>query len=172
MVFAALSITVQAEVAVGGSYFTRVNIWYENPEKIQSTNYHTGEILPAGTSIKVLKIDKNVVMFRDEKGTNFTLTYNSKHSGGTLSDYLERMFSEENVLDSKEYKKLSKEEKASISKGAVVEGMSKSAVLIAYGYPPVHKTKSTDMNTWFFWETRKKMVEVTFSEDGLVTLVQ
>ncbi|MCU0856882.1 MAG: hypothetical protein MUC65_00570 [Pontiellaceae bacterium] len=173
MVFSALFMTAaQAEVAVGGDYFTQVNIWYEKPEKIQSTNFHTGEILPIGTPVKMLKIEGNSIQFRNEKGVNFTLIYNPKHSTGTIKDYLEKMFSEKSILEGKEYKKLSKTEKDNISKGIVAEGMCKSAVLMAYGYPPSHKTKSTDLNTWIYWLSRFKTTEVTFSAEGLVTLVQ
>ncbi len=173
MLFAALFVTVaQAEVVSGKSYYTRVNIWYQVPERIFSTNYHVGSILPAGSLIKAVKVGKDYILFSDEKGITYKITYMAQHSTGTMASFLAATFSEENILAGEEYKKLSEMEKGNISKGIIAEGMSKPAVLMAYGYPPSHRTQSTDMNAWTYWENRFVTKLVTFSPDsGLVTQI-
>lgn len=47
-----------------GSYYTTANIWYEHPEKIYSTNYHAGRIIPAGSEVEVLSAKGRRVKFR------------------------------------------------------------------------------------------------------------
>jgi len=169
---AALFMTLaRGDVVIGGDYFTKVNLWYEHPEKIYSTNYHVGQILPVGTAVKVQNIGKNFIQFRNDKGLSFKLLYNAKHNPGGLSAYLDTVFSSENVLIGRDYRKFSKAEKDNISKGVVAEGMRKPAVIMAYGLPPSHKTSSTDSNSWIYWLNRFKSITVTFSDAGVVTHV-
>jgi len=172
LLFTALFITVaRAEVVTGVFYYTKANIWYENPEMIYSTNYHVGAILPIGSRVQVIKAGKDFVQFRDEKGITYKILYVARHSTGTMDSFLSSTFSDENILESKEYKKLSAMEKENISKGTIAEGMSKPAVLMAYGYPPSHRTRSTDLNIWTYWENRIMTKLVTFSPEGLVTAI-
>jgi hypothetical protein len=119
----------------------------------------------------VVKVGKDYVQFSDEKGIVYKIIYMAKHSTGTMTSFLESTFSAENILAGETYKKLSDMEKENISKGIIAEGMSKAAVLMAYGYPPSHRTQSTELNTWTYWENRFKTTLVTFSPDGLVTQI-
>ena len=34
-------------------YYTKCNIWFDKKDRIPSTNYHTGLILPVGTKVKI-----------------------------------------------------------------------------------------------------------------------
>ena len=169
---AVLLVTVaRAEVVSGGTYYTRANIWYDVPEKIYSTNYHVGAILPIGSLVKVAKVGKDYIQLSDEKGITYKIFYIAKHSTGTIDTFLESSFSAENILAGEAYKKLSDMEKENIVKGTIAEGMSKPAVLMAYGYPPSHRTQSTDLNAWTYWQNRFKTIAVNFSPDGLVTSI-
>ena len=40
------------EGAEGRDYYLKVNIWYERPNKIESTNYHKGAMLKVGKKFK------------------------------------------------------------------------------------------------------------------------
>jgi hypothetical protein len=160
-----------AGVNNGESYYTRANIWYELPEKIYSTNYHVGAILPIGSRVQIIKAGRDSVQFCDEKGVAYVIHYIAKHSTGTMDSFLSSTFSSENILESEEYKQLSDTEKENISKGIVAAGMSKPAVLMAYGYPPSHRTQSTTLNTWVYWQNRFKTIAVNFGADGKATSV-
>ncbi len=171
LALAALFTTVASAVVVSGaSYYTKVNMWFENPERIPSTNYHVGSMIPVGTKVDILKITKQEVMFRDQKGINYTIQHIAKFSG-PLPDYLDACFSAENILESEIYKKLSVTDKASVAAGTITEGMSKEAVLMAYGNPPTHRTPSITGNRWTYWENRFKTMVVTFGPEDTVTVI-
>ena len=166
------SVASWGAVEAGSSYFTKVNFWYENPLKMPSTNYHVGSILPIGTKVDVLKITDKLIVFRDQKGIVYNIQYIAKYSGPSQKDYLDACFSKEDVLKSKIYKNLSKEEKANITAGTIAEGMSKTAVLMAYGNPPTHKTPSTEKSPWTYWQNRFRTMVVTFGAEDTVTLIK
>ena len=45
-----------AEQVNGKTFYTTANIWYEEPDQIESTNYHIGAILPVGTKVKITEV--------------------------------------------------------------------------------------------------------------------
>src|SRR5664279_4866088 len=66
---------------VGKVYYTRTNIWFETPENIRSTNYHKGEMVPAGSQVEILKLKKCETRFRDIKtGIEFKLIQIRKYT--------------------------------------------------------------------------------------------
>lgn len=154
-----------------GTYYTTSNIWYEHPEKIYSTNYHAGKIIPAGTEIEVLSIKKGKVRFNIKaKETVFLYTYVKKHSSLSFDEEFSRIFSAENNF-AEASKKFSGKEKKAVEEGKIVEGMSRKAVLAAYGYPPSHTTPDLEDDTWMYWIKRMTTRQVVF-EDGKVSSVQ
>jgi hypothetical protein len=48
--------------------------------------------------------------------------------------------------------------------------MSKDAVVMAYGYPPDHKTPSLKTDLWTYWENRLISITVQFA-DGKAAVV-
>ncbi|MBU4011616.1 MAG: hypothetical protein KJ882_12720, partial [Proteobacteria bacterium] len=52
-----------------------------------------------------------------------------------------------------------------IKKGIVAIGMSKKAVIMAYGYPPTHKTPHLTSDVWQYWYARVNKVNVYFKND-------
>jgi len=160
-----------AKVRSGNTYYTRANIWYENPSKIRSTNYHVGTILPVGSKVDILIINNPWIRFRDEQGITYTIYYKSKFSGRNIREYLDFYFSEKNILETQKYKNFSQEEKENIAWGTVVEGMSKAAVLMAYGIPPKHRTPSTDLKSWTYWINRVKTTVVRFDANDTVAVI-
>ncbi len=63
---------------------------------------------------------------------------------------------------------LSAVDQEGIQAGKAMLGMTKQGVMIALGYPAMHKTPSTDLNTWVYWKARFNMLTVNFGEDGKV----
>lgn len=55
--------------------------------------------------------------------------------------------------------------------GQVKVGMRKSAVVVAMGYPPKHKTPNLEANQWQYWMNRFNTILVLFENDR-VTLIQ
>ena len=128
---------------VGGAYYTKVNIWYEDPQEILSTNYHKGTIIPVGLKVKIVDYKGDEISFTkdDLAGVKFTIVDVHKYSLVPMEELFSHYFSKDDPKASGgEFSKLSGKDKENIENGSLAEGMSKEAVIIAYGYPPKHKT--------------------------------
>lgn len=142
---------------VGKTFYTTTNIWYENPEKVYSTNYHRGTILPVGTKVTIKKLRGEEIQFVDKSELTFKIIFLKKHSSHkmTIWDYFDQYFSEENPMrKGGPFQKFSKDEKDNIKMGEIAVGMSKAAVLMSYGYPPSHRTPSLKSDGWIYWTNR------------------
>lgn len=142
---------------VGKTFYTTANIWYEHEDKIYSTNYHKGSIISVGTKVTIKNMGSGEIEFADEKGQSFAIIFVKKHSSPEMAigGYFNQYFSEENPLRKDgPFQKLSENERKQIKLGEIKEGMSKKAVLMAYGYPPGHRTPSLASDTWVYWVNR------------------
>lgn len=156
----------------GKTYFTKANIWFENPRKIFSTNYHKGAILPAGTKGTIRHYGRGKIQFTaDNTGSTFTLVYIRKHGRMTMGEFFDHYFSEGDIMaEGGEFSQFTPEEQDNIKIGAIAEGMSKAAVLMAYGYPPKIKTPDISGDTWTYWKDRMNTVVVTFQDDKVMSI--
>jgi len=146
--------------------FTAYNLWYEHPEKVYSTGYEKGAMIPVGSAVSQVKVSRKAVSFVDESGTRFTVIFVAKHHPGLKSEqFAERLFTTKNLAELT--KGMSAKEVEAIKKGEVHPGMSKAAVLAAVGYPPEIRTAKTDLDTWTYWRDRFRTYTVTFA-DGKV----
>jgi hypothetical protein len=151
---------------VDKTFYTGVNIWFEKPKGIVTTNFHRGDMLAAGTQIKVTKAKKDYLKFIID-GKKYRLIYAAKHHRKvTMNAVLKRTFFAENPMEGSNYSGFSKMEKDNIKAGTIEKGMSKNAVLMAYGYPPDHKTPSTDENVWTYWISRFQTTILSFDNSG------
>ena len=146
-----------------GTYYTKVNIWYENPQKIVYTNYHMGAIIPAGSKVEILGINGNKIKFNvnELKGMTFILTNIPKYSLVSTEVLFSDYFINEEVSPCK----FNSSEKENISNGTIEEGMTKDAVIMSYGYPPKHKTPALSSNVWTYWDARATRKVVTFKDN-------
>ena len=164
---AALPAVNFAEEAAG-TYYTKFNIWYEKPEKIMSTNYHKGLIIPVGSEVEIRKRNRKEIRFYEKRsGTEFRIKLHDKYTPLDEAQFFDRYFSKENVLDSAKYKSFTDMEKENIGAGTLHEGMSKDAVLMAYGYPPTHRTPSTNGDAWTYWRSRVVYFMIQFKDGKL-----
>ncbi|MEW6379703.1 MAG: caspase family protein [bacterium] len=160
------------EPAAGKTYFTRVNIWYEKPDQIPSTNYHRGARLPVGTKVTIRQQSNGKIRFAvDGASTVYTLVYIPKHGRMTMEEFFSHYFSEENVMaEGGKFSQFTPEEQDNIKHGTLAEGMCKEAVLMAYGYPPKHKTPNISNNVWIFWENNHNKIVVTFQDNKIANI--
>ncbi len=159
--------------AVGKTFYTTANIWYENPGKIYSTNYHRGAILPAGTMVTIQKVSRKEIRFADKIGLPFKIIFIKKHSrsGMNIWDYFDQYFSAANPMrKGGPYEKFTKKEKDNIQTGEITRGMSKPAVLMSYGYPPSHRTPSLKSDVWIYWISRFVKKSVYFKDNRVVRI--
>ncbi|MCC6544368.1 MAG: hypothetical protein IT392_07700 [Nitrospirae bacterium] len=149
--------------------FTSYNLWFEKPDSLWSINYQKGEIIPAGTKINSVNLKRNKVVFTtSDNSTEYVINFTPKyHPGITLEQFRDRLFT--NKTFDQLVRGFSKKEIEGIRSGQIVPGMSKKAVLVAYGYPPEHVTGSLDMNLWTYWSNRFKKTAVNFDKSGHTT---
>ncbi len=159
--------TAYAKSPKGGIFYTTANMWHEHDKNFLSTNFHLGYMIPAGTKVKILRYGGGKIRFKieaDEK--RYTYIHARKHSRIKLKELFNRYFSEENVMaPGGAFSKFTKEEQKNVKEGIIVPGMSKDAVLMAYGYPPTHKTRNLSNNVWTYWESRGGRIVVYFKDD-------
>jgi hypothetical protein len=159
--------TLHAEKLSGKKYYTKTNIWYEHPNDILSTNYHRGAILPVGTKVSIHSIKDRRIRFTPEgSGQLFTLTNSPKTSTISTEELFNRYFSTEPVgIGIGDYSQVTETDRENIKNGTIAIGMSKKAVLMAYGYPPTHKTPLLTSDIWYYWYARLHKINVYFKDD-------
>lgn len=158
---------IDLKEAEGKIYYTAVNIWYEDPAKIPSTNYHKGQILPVNTQVTIGTIRKSRITFSDGNNVKYAIEIVSKHTPIPLERVFKNYFSEKQF----DLNSLNGEERKNVEVGIISEGMSKAAVIVAYGYPPAHMTPSLDRNPWKYWKDRFRNFYVFFNKDGKVARI-
>lgn len=155
--------------------YTAHNIWFENPQKVYAINFKRGIMIPAGT--RVYKINYT-------EGSPYYIQFNIDGFAKKFSVYISRRWQpglKEKQLISRmfTYKNfeelttgLSVEEIEMIKKGEVSVGMSKRAVEISYGFPPLHRTPSYEDNkNWVYWMSRNRVKYISFDNDWKVARI-
>jgi hypothetical protein len=157
----------------GEVYYTRINIWYENPAGIPSTNYHKGAIIPAGSKVKITKFWFNKIGFtiEDQADVDFEIADINNYSRLPMEELFSRYFSKDDPKAPEgEFSKLTESEKDNVEKGTLAEGMTKEATIIAYGYPPGHKTPNLAGDRWYYWRTRFNTELVIFKDNKIARI--
>lgn len=158
-----------ADDAAGTEQYTQVNIWYEKPTKILSTNYHVGAILPAGSKIKLGEVETKSIRFTDANGTEYRIICELKFNNVPGPELAKRLFgASDPMAKGGKFEKFTKDERDFIKAGYVREGMSRDAVLMAYGYPPTIRTPDVSQSIWTFWKNRWVTEIARFDESGKV----
>ncbi len=154
-------------------FYTAANIWYKHPREIRSVNHHRGAILPVGTKVTIEDVSRRAIAFLDQKGTKYRLVLVRKYTGPgfTVQDLFRQYFTETDPLGKDgAFSRLTEQEKNAVRTGRIAQGMSKEAVLMAYGYPPSHMTPSTDGDVWKYWTHKFRAYLVFFSNSKVVEI--
>jgi len=144
--------------------FTCCNFHYEG-DWISDSNYTTLPMIPVGTPAKVTKYARHRA-YADIGGKQMRLG----HDYGRDQEKLEQWTAKMIVADDPKIKIATFPDaiKNAIRQGKITKGMTKEQVIMSLGYPPTHRTASTDLNTWVYWSNRWVTYEVHFGEDGKV----
>ena len=146
------------------------NLWFKNPREILSLNTKSGKHLPAGLEIDQIRHGRNKIQFRAIKlNQKFVVVFMAKYHKGVRFEEFKNQ-----LIQSKNFQQLTagltQFEIDNIIAGTVSPGMSKRAVLIAYGPPPQHKTPTTAENTWYYWVKKSsRAMAIKFDVSGIVT---
>jgi hypothetical protein len=153
---------------LNGKLYLSQNLWYQHPEKIYSVSYKTGAILPAGTEVHDVKVSRKAIYFKlADSNQQYRIIYQQKFSLIPAMQFAERLFTQKNLAELT--KDFTPAEKQCIKTGSLTKGLSKAAVLIGYGYPPPHRTSSTQNNVWRYWINRFMTQQLIFNDKGKLT---
>jgi len=149
--------------------------------RLSSVNYQViGTLIKWGTPVKII-MNYSYDDTSTEEYRLIDLSNNTDHMftihGRTLKymtpvQYFDSITTEDLIALKNKVDQLSKIDKFAIEKGIVIEGMSKDAVLIAIGIPPIFANPSPDRsNIWQYWHNRRNIFKVNFDNDGKVSSV-
>ena len=152
--------------------YTAYNIWRMRSYNMKCINYKYGhDILPAGTKVRNVDIKrdsnqkKDMITFTTDADNKIYNIYFTKnwHPGKSIRDYRDLMISTKNFEELTEG--MNEKEITAIKEGVIVDGMSKNAVLVAYGYPPEHRTGSLYADRWIYWRNKFATVAICFDKN-------
>ena len=147
---------------VGSELYTRHGLVYEKGTW-KAANYGRGTLLPINTKVRVDHVTStDVALTVVESGRVLTLSNYFKYSGGGVDELVERTLSPEPVeLSDSRFQ-------ADIEAGRLRLGMTKEEAIRARGYPPVHRTPTTDLNRWVYQQNRFATQTIVFEDGKLV----
>jgi len=166
---ATLALAMTAEASAGQKLYTAHNLWFEHPQKVASTGFNKGTLLPAGTEVTDVEADGKSIEFTvvSTKAEMRMIFFAKHHPGLTAKVFADRLFT------AKDFAALTAgmtaEEIEAIRAGRIGAGMSRAAVLVARGYPPESKTSTLEAEVWNYQNNRFASEDVRF-KDGKVTI--
>ncbi len=151
--------------------YTAYNIWaYRNPDDMRCINFKSSHhIIRAGTPVSDVKFLRSKsrrpdkIIFKAEGNEVIINFYKKYHPGKNVESYKNLMFST-NTFDQLT-QGMSKSEILAVKRGELVEGMSKRATIVSYGYPPEHETYNLEDNVWIYWMHKFKRKKICFDDN-------
>lgn len=157
----------------GQPLYTAHSIWYEKADRVFAINYKKGTIIPAGSPAildprGVRRGDSEIRFSVPAAGVSVTMHLQPKFAPGvTIEALLGRTLTPkpwEQLIEGLEAREIE-----SVRGAVVLTGISKRAVLAAYGYPPEHVTPTLEKPAWTYWINRFIKKELLFDADGRTT---
>ena len=144
--------------------YTRYNIWYTNPKKIDTLNMLKGEILPFGTEVVITSASDWSICFTTVKDKReFRISFSDDYRMMSAEDYLRELFSTENESDLTVGVRPLTIEK--LKAGIVEKGMTRREVELAFGPPCAFRTPSRSLDTWCYWTEYLVGKRIIFTRD-------
>lgn len=156
------STSLFAAITEGQSYFTQYNFWIEK-ERHLTTNYNRGELVPLNTEVTVKSIGGKTMVL-DIDGREIMIENVKKFTLRDIREVADQMLASQPVS----LTQFSKDRQSDIKNGILRLGMSKDQTIMTRGFPPRHKTPTTNANRWIYWTSRFVQLTLVF-EDGKLT---
>jgi len=153
---------------IGQTLYNQTNLWTLKGERTVWANYHVDTMVPINAEIVVEEIDGEDVTFTvRETGQRIDLDNNDK-SGLDGAAWAKRQFGPQKV----DLARFTAAERKAIDNGLIELGMSKDAVIAAYGYPPRHVTPLLSGNQWSYWMNRWDRQVFYFDAEGKLVSIK
>jgi hypothetical protein len=166
------------QTAKGDILYSRFTFYFLK-EQHTSTNYRKGTLIPINSKFEFVKtswpkrpnkppfqVPGSFRIKHVESGQIIKIENIKKYSGSDVSGYFLKMFSK----DKTDLSSFTEKERQYILIGRVLSGMSKKGVILALGYPPVHKTPSLNNPIWHYWNGKLGTFTVQFLNDKTIEL--
>ncbi|MFK7829749.1 MAG: hypothetical protein AB8B57_08235 [Congregibacter sp.] len=153
--------TSQAAPEVGGTYYTQYNFWAEK-EKSATTNYSRGELIPFNTQVELVSMDKKKFVI-SANGRQLQIINKPKYTMRSSPEVAAEMLKKQQV----NLAGVGKDRQSDMRNGILRLGMTKEQTIITRGYPPRHKTPSTEANRWIYWASRFVQLTLVFENGKL-----
>lgn len=152
------SLANAATPMVGNTYYTKHNFKFERGRHL-TTNYWRGQLVSINSKARLISMSgKKMVIEID--GQKISLVNKRKHSQKSIKQIAENLLSSNPVSISGKFAN-------DIKFGNLRLGMTKQEALMTRGYPPGHKTPSTESNFWVYWSSRFVQHSIAF-ENGKI----
>jgi len=146
--------------------YTAYNIWYER-DVISSVNYQVGAILPFGSEVQIVRVTEKDLVFQPVgMERQFTLRYYQKYGVEPMEAFLKKTVTTADATT--QCLDIPEDTLQKMRTGIVAPGMTKAQVLKTCGYPPAHRTPSTDLDSWIYWRNRWATGRVFFKDGKVV----
>ncbi len=130
--------------------YTRYNLWYTDPMKMDTLNTLKGDILPFGTEVVITSASDSEICFTTVNDKRkFRIKYTDDYRMMSAADYLRELFSTQNEADLTVGVRALTVEK--LKAGIVEKGMTRQEVELAFGPPCAFRTPSPTLDTWCYW---------------------
>lgn len=151
---------------------TAHNIWYERADRVFAINYKKGILIPAGSKVTDVRAVRGgtpqLHFVVQDAATQVTMHLQPKFAPGvTIEALRDRTLTPKPWVEIIEG--LDAKEIECVRNAVVQPGISRRAVLAAYGYPPEHVTPSLEKGVWTYWINRFIKKELLFDADGRTT---
>ena len=146
--------------------FTAYNIWYEDPDAVPGVNYKMGKMLPAGSAVRSVTIERSTITFVTDEGSRYGVVFEpAKHPGMVIDEFKDRMLIPRNFA--RMTREMTAEEVSCIRKGVIEPNLGKQAVLMVYGYPPEDQTPSVNSRVWQYPMSDSRTEAIRFDSHGM-----
>ncbi len=166
----------------GQSIYIAHTLWFENPDRVEAINFKGLPMkLDAGTEIDHIDLfltnpqenifysHIDITLLSRPEPIQLIINQRYQRNGSKKLDILALLTRTFTTQSFDELTKgLKPEEIKNIKRGTIQQGMSKKAVLMSWGYPPLHGTLNIDEDQWAYWKKRSQREFVDFDEYGKV----
>lgn len=148
---------------------TAYNLWYTDPMKMDTINTQTGKVLPFGTPVEITKATSKQIDFQTNDGQKFSIEFEPDYRLQTPEEYLRDLFTTKTEAELRSGLDVLSYEKA--RRGVVEKGMSKQAVVLAFGPPCACRTPSMTGSTWLYPIEFLVFKRVVFRGDKVLDII-
>lgn len=158
----------QSSLLQSDKIYTQTNLHPDDARnRLYSINYQQAGFIPRCTEVTFVDVSAKKLIFKAE-GQQYQYLYHK--ASGSFDDNIQKYFAPS--CKKSALSKLNAIDKKGLKSGKVYKGMTKAGVILAIGYPPVHKTPTTEGKVWKYWTNRFNTFNVIFDDNGKVKYIK